>query len=63
MNAEERTLRAKEITRSVLERALNDPSTLVAILAADVTTQNLELLVKELLEYLDKTGEEEKPHG
>jgi hypothetical protein len=61
MNAEERALRAIEITRSVLERALNDPPTLVAMMTDEVTTQGLELLVEEILEYLEKTKEEKTP--
>lgn len=60
MGAEERALRAIEVTRSTISKALLDPMTLVAMRAGDVTPESLEGLVEELLEYLDKTrGETE----
>ena len=59
MSAEEHTLRAIEITRSVLERALNDPAILMKMIINDVAPDDVEDVVTEILEYLEKTKEEE----
>ena len=63
MSAEERTLMAIALTRGVLHRALNDPPILVKMIAHDVTPEAVEDVITGILEYLDKTAEEEKPHG
>lgn len=63
MNAEERALEAIRVTRGVLERALSDSRLLIYMAANDVTPEAIEDVVAEVLEYQDKTGEEEKPRG
>jgi hypothetical protein len=60
MNAEERALRAIEITRSILERALNDPPVLVQLFSLKTNPEALEDWITSVLEYLDKTKEEER---
>ena len=63
MNAEERTLAAIEVARCFLRRALYDPVILILMTANDVSPDDVEDGVTEILEYLEKTKEEEKPHG
>lgn len=58
MNAEERVLEAIRVTRSILERALNDPGTLVAMTAWDIEPEGLEDTITKILEYLDRSREE-----
>lgn len=53
-------LNAKEVTRSTLERALNDPMFLLFMAADGVTSGDIEFVVKDILEYLEKTKKEEK---
>lgn len=55
MGAEERTLEAIEITRRALEWALIYPEVLVMLTSADVGPDDVEDVVTEILEYLDKT--------
>jgi len=43
------------VTISTLERALNDPMFLLAMAAHGVTPEDIELMAKDILEYLDKT--------
>lgn len=52
-------MNAKEVTRSVLERALNDPMFLLTMAANGVTPGDIEIIVKDILEYLEKTKPEE----
>jgi hypothetical protein len=63
MNAEERALEAIRVTRGVLERALSDSRLLIYMTANDVAPDAIEDVVIEILEYQEKTAEEEKPHG
>jgi len=63
MNAEERALEAIRVTRAVLERALSDGRVLIYMVANDVAPDDLEDVVTEILEYQDKTAEEDVPHG
>ncbi|GAG94940.1 unnamed protein product, partial [marine sediment metagenome] len=49
---------AKAVTRSVLERALNDPMFLLTMAANGVTPGDIEIIVKEIIEYLEKTKQE-----
>ena len=61
MSAESVTLRAIKITRIVLGYALEDGQLLVYMADNDVAPGDVEDEVTEILEYLDKTTEEEKP--
>ncbi len=63
MSAEERTLRAIELTRGVLQRALNDPPVLVQLFSLKTNPEALEDWIATVLAYLEKTREEEKPSG
>jgi len=49
---------AKEITRSALERALNDPMFLLTMAVHGIAPEDIELWVKKTLEYLEKKPEE-----
>ena len=60
MNAEERALKAIQLTRIRLEEVLRAPEALVAITAWDVEPDAVEDAVTRILEYLDKTKDEEK---
>ena len=55
MNEKDISLRTVEVTRSALTRALNNPMFLVAMAAHGVTPEDIELIVKDIMEYLDKT--------
>jgi len=46
---------AKEVTRSTIERGLNDPMFLLTMTIHAVTPNDIELIVTDILEYLDKT--------
>jgi len=50
-------LRTVEVTRSTLERILLKPEFLIAMIADKVTPEDVNLMVKDILEYLDKTKE------
>jgi len=63
MSAEERTLRAIELTRAVLAGALCNVYLLSFMAANDIGPEDVEDMITEILEYLDKTKEEKKPHG
>ena len=56
MSAEERALRAIEVTRSTLIRAMNDPEILMMMVAHEVDSQDIETMVEDILEYLEKTA-------
>ncbi len=61
MSGESAALRAIAITRIMLRLGLRD-GTLPAYMAAnDVSPGDVEDVVVEILEYLEKTKEEEKP--
>ena len=47
--------RTTQVTRSILERAINDPIFLLTMTAHGVTPKDIEIIVKDILEYLDKT--------
>ncbi|MBU0846525.1 hypothetical protein KKH23_04995 [Patescibacteria group bacterium] len=55
MNSEKLSDRVNRVTISTLERALNDPMFLLAMAAHGVTPEDIELMAKDILEYLDKT--------
>jgi len=55
VNSEKLSDRATSVTRSTLERALNDPMFLLVMAANGVTPGDVEIIVKDILEYLDKT--------
>lgn len=55
MNSEKLSDRVTSVTRSTVERALNDPMFLLTMAANGVTPGDIEIIVKEILEYLDKT--------
>ena len=61
MSEESATLRAIRVTRVVLERALSNSRLLIYMAANDVAPGDVEDVVYEVLEYLDKTEEEKKP--
>jgi hypothetical protein len=63
MNAEERTLAAIEVARCFLRRALYDPVILILMAANDISPDDVEDVVTEILEYLEKTAEEDVSHG
>ena len=44
-----------QVTRSTLKRGLNDPMFLLTMAANGVTPEDIELIVKDIQEYLDKT--------
>ena len=50
-------MNAKEVTRSTMERGLNDPMFLLTMAANGVTPGDIEIIVKEILEYLNKKKE------
>jgi len=56
MGAEEQTLRAIKLTRDVLQQALNDPDVLTMMVAHEVDPQDIETMVEDILEYLEKTA-------
>ena len=51
-------MNAKEITQSTLKRALNDPIFLLTMTAHEVTPEDIEHRVKDIIEYLEKTKKE-----
>ena len=55
MNKKELTQRANEVTRSTLERILLKPEILVAMETQKITPEAIGQMVKDILEYLDKT--------
>ena len=55
MGAEERTLKAIELTRSTLKRAIIDPGVLIQMAGLDVGPDVVEDVITEILYYLDKT--------
>ncbi len=63
MSGESATLRAIKQTRLVLAWAIRDGIPLAYMAAEDVSPGDVENVIYEILEYLEKTKEEEKPHG
>jgi len=59
MGAEERTGKAIILTREILLRALEEPGTIVLMSINEVDPGELEDLIAEILEYLDKTEPED----
>ena len=57
MNEKTIALRIVEMTQSTLERILLKPDVLVTMIAHKVTPEDVSLIVKDILEYLDKTKE------
>jgi len=60
VNSEKLSDRVNRLTRSTLERALNDPMFLLAMAAHGVTPGDIEIIVKDILEYLERDEEGEK---
>lgn len=58
MNEKELTQRANQITRSTLERILLKPKVLIAMEIQKITPEAIGKMVKDILEYLDKTEAE-----
>jgi len=56
MNAEERTLKAIQVTRRRLNQVLVDPEVLVMMTAWDIKPGELENTITEILRYLEKTA-------
>ncbi|TSA39932.1 hypothetical protein D4R30_00400 [archaeon] len=63
MSEESATLRAIKQTRIILGYALEGDQLLAYMAAHDIAPSDVEDVVTEILEYLDRTAEEEKPHG
>lgn len=57
------TLVAIKQTRVMLASAIRDSQVLAYMAANDVEPGDVEDVVAEILEYLERTKEEEKPHG
>ncbi len=55
MNAEKRTARAIGYTRFNLERWIDNPHQLIQMATFDVTPEEIEDKIAEILEYLEKT--------
>jgi len=49
--------RVTQVTRKTLEQGLNDPMFLLTMTVHGITPEDIELSVKDILEYLDKTKE------
>uniref|UniRef100_A0A6M3MDA3 Uncharacterized protein n=1 Tax=viral metagenome TaxID=1070528 RepID=A0A6M3MDA3_9ZZZZ len=47
--------RVTNVTRSILERSLNNPMFILTMAAHDIYPEDIELRVKHILKYLDKT--------
>ncbi|GAH48507.1 unnamed protein product, partial [marine sediment metagenome] len=58
LNSEKLSDRVTSVTRSTLERSLNNPMFLLAMAAHGITPEDIELMAKEILEYLEKTKKE-----
>ncbi len=63
MRGESVTLVAIKQTRVMLASAIRDSQVLAYMAANDVEPGDVEDVVAEILEYLERTKEEEKPHG
>ena len=63
MSTEERALREREVTRSILHRVLLDPRALLTMVAHGIGPEDMEAKVTELLEYLERTREERAGDG
>jgi hypothetical protein len=63
MNYEERALEAIRVTRAVLERARSDGRVLIYMASTGTDPEDVEEEITNILEYLEKTAEEEKPSG
>ncbi len=55
MDVEERTKEVIILTREILLSIFDDPGSLIAMVANDVTTEDIEDQVCNILEYLEKT--------
>ena len=49
--------RVTQVTRKTLEQAINDPMFLLTMTVHGITPEDIDLSVKYILEYLDKTKE------
>ena len=64
MDSEKLSERVTSVTRSIVERGLNNPMFMLTMTIHAVTPRDIEILVKDILEYLDKTKPfEEKEAG
>lgn len=61
MTAESATIRAIKITRTLMGQATRNGLLLAYMAANDVSPSDVEDVATEILEYLDRTAEEEKP--
>ena len=59
MSADELTLQAIQLTRSILERILSDPEALVQMTGWEIAPESVEETIADILEYLEKTREKE----
>jgi len=58
LNGEDLALNPVRVTRSILERGINDPIFMIVMAANATTPDDIEFTVKEILEYLEKTKKE-----
>ena len=58
MNEEERANRINQVTQGVLKRILLKPDVLIAMEINMITPEAVGQMVKDILEYLDKTKAE-----
>ena len=55
MESEKLSDRVTSVTRSILERGLNNIMFILTMTIHAVTPRDIEIIVKDILEYLDKT--------
>lgn len=55
MESEKISDRVTSVTRSILERGLNNIMFILTMTIHAVTPRDIEIIVKDILEYLDKT--------
>lgn len=55
MESEKISDRVTRVTRSILERGLNNIMFILTMTIHAVTPRDIEIIVKDILEYLDKT--------
>jgi len=58
MDVEERTEKAIILTRELILRSLDDTQTIMMMIINDVNPEDIENMVTDILEYLDKTKPE-----
>ncbi|MBU0778121.1 hypothetical protein KKF82_07670 [Patescibacteria group bacterium] len=55
VNSEKLSDRVTNVTRSILERSLNNPMFLLTMAAHEISPEDIKLKVKYILNYLDET--------